>query len=67
MVAEVSVKGETLEVGAARPLFEVRPGGPGNLYDVTADGRRFLVNMAVEQQTSAPLTLVQNWTAELKR
>ena len=67
MVAEVSVKGETLEVGAARPLFEVRPGGPGNFYDVTADGQRFLVNMAVEQQTSAPLTLVQNWTAELKR
>jgi eukaryotic-like serine/threonine-protein kinase len=67
MVAEVSVKGETLEVGAARPLFEVRRGGPGNLYDVTADGQRFLVNMAVEQQTSAPLTLVQNWTAELKR
>jgi len=67
MVAEVNVRGETLEVGAARPLFEVRPGGPGNLYDVTSDGQRFLVNMAVEQQTSAPLTLVQNWRADLKQ
>jgi serine/threonine protein kinase/Tol biopolymer transport system component len=67
MVADVNVKGETLEVGAARPLFEVRPGGPGNLYDVTADGKRLLVNMAVEHQTSAPITLVFNWTADLKR
>ncbi|HMG35549.1 MAG TPA: protein kinase [Blastocatellia bacterium] len=67
MVAEVNVKGETLEVGAARPLFEIRPGGPGNVYDVTADGQRILVNMAVEQQTSAPITLVVNWTADLKR
>ena len=38
------------------PLFEIRPGGPGNIYDVSADGQRFLVNMAVEQQITAPLT-----------
>ena len=67
MVAEVNVKGETLEVGTQRLLFDVRPGGPGNVYDVTADGKRLLVNMAVEQQTSAPITLVINWAADLKR
>jgi len=48
-------------------VFEVRPGGPGNVYDVTADGQRFLVSMAQDQQISAPLTLVLNWTADLKR
>jgi hypothetical protein len=67
MVSEVKRNGEKLEVGTARPLFEVRPGGPGNLYDVTADGQRFLVNMAAEQQITAPLTLVVNWTADLKK
>ncbi|HJZ66619.1 MAG TPA: hypothetical protein VKF81_00625 [Blastocatellia bacterium] len=52
---------------ATRPVFEVRPGGPGNVYDVTADGQRFLVSMAQDQQISAPLTLVLNGTADLKR
>ena len=67
MVSEVNVKGETFEVGVTRPLFEIRPGGPGNVYDVTVDGQRFLVNAAVEQQITAPITLVLNWTADLKK
>ena len=67
IVSEVKVYEHTLEIGATRSLFEIRPGGPGNVYDVSADGQRFLVNMAVEQQITAPLTLVLNWTAELKK
>ncbi len=68
MAAEVNGQGATLEVGAVRALFEARRGGPGNVYDVTADGQRFLVNTAVEQKApSAPITLVINWTADLKR
>ena len=67
MVSEVHMKGETFEVGVTRPLFEIRPGGPGNIYDVTTDGQRFLVNAAVEQQMTAPITLVLNWTADLKK
>ena len=34
---------------------------------VTADGQRFLINAIVETQLAAPLTVVVNWTAELKR
>jgi serine/threonine protein kinase/Tol biopolymer transport system component len=67
MVSVVTVHGDTLEVGAAQPLFEIRPGGPGNTYDVTPDGQRFLVNTAVEQQITLPITLVLNWTADLKK
>jgi hypothetical protein len=67
MVSEVNVKGETFEVGATLPLFVIRVGGPGNVYDVTADGQRFLVNVAVEQQTTSPITLVLNWTTDLKK
>ena len=67
MAAEVNGKGATLEVGAVRTLFEIHRGGPGFVYDVTADGKRFLVNTALEQKESAPITLVINWTADLKR
>jgi len=41
--------------------------GGGYRYDVTADGQRFLINTAVEQRSAAPITLVTNWTADLKR
>jgi len=34
-------------------------------YDVTADGKRFLTTTLLENQRVSPLTLVQNWTAEL--
>ena len=36
-------------------------------YDVTADGRRFLVNRLVEQNAPSPVIVVMNWTAGLKR
>jgi hypothetical protein len=36
------------------------------MYDVARDGR-FLVNSVGEDRSAAPLTLVVNWTAELKR
>jgi len=67
MAAEVNGQGAMLEVGAQRALFEIRSGGRGAVYDVTADGQRFLVNTSVEQRESAPITLVINWTADLKR
>jgi Tol biopolymer transport system component len=67
MAAPVSGQGATFEVGAARPLFEVRPrSGFGYFYDVSPDGQRFLVNTMIEN-TSAPITLVVNWPALLKK
>ena len=38
-----------------------------DLYDVTADGQRFLVNTALEESAAAPITVVENWAAGLKR
>lgn len=38
MAAEVNGKGDTFEVGAVRPLFDIRRGGPGAVYD--SHGRR---------------------------
>jgi hypothetical protein len=37
-------------------------------YAVSPDGKRFLLNGAVSaQDAGTPLTLVTNWTAELKK
>jgi hypothetical protein len=36
-------------------------------FDVTPDGQRFLVNASDEGVASAPITLVVNWTAALKK
>jgi Tol biopolymer transport system component len=67
MAAVVSAHDATFQVGTTQPLFEIRPQRPGNIFDVTPDGQRFLVNTATQAQTSAPMTLVVNWPAELKK
>jgi len=36
-------------------------------FDVTADGQRFLINAVVETEPKAPLTVVVNWAAGVKR
>ena len=68
MVAAVNGQGSAFGVGAVRPLFDTRPGGPRSGYDVSADGQRFIVNTLAEEATSAlPITLVVNWPALLKK
>lgn len=67
MAAEVSMKGAEVEVGAVRPLFGPMPTGLGYQHDVSPDGQRFLVVTPNEQGAPEPLTLVQNWTAALKK
>src|SRR5262249_12255202 len=67
MAVEVNLKGTELEIGTARALFEVNVSqGAGYPYDATPDGQRFLIAMMPEQRGAAPITLVQNWTAEIK-
>ena len=71
-IMAVSVKtGDTFEAGIPRPLFRIDSvvgiySAGASEYDVTADGERFLVNMAVAEARSLPITVVVNWTAELK-
>jgi len=66
LMAEVNGQGRvgcrSVAAAVRRPSVRVRL-----CVRVTADGRRFLVNTAVEQKASAPITLVQNWTADFKR
>jgi hypothetical protein len=67
MAAEVAVKGGAVEVGQVRALFgPITTWGSGR-YDVSADGQRFLIVPVPEAKSSEPLTLIQNWTAGLKK
>ena len=55
-----------------RPLLSVHPeAGLGRMYDVSADGQRFLMiketSGADERPPSPRIVLVQNWFEELKR
>jgi Tol biopolymer transport system component/tRNA A-37 threonylcarbamoyl transferase component Bud32 len=66
MAAEVSINSGSIEVGAIRSLgIAVR--SATHRYDVSLDGQRFLVATPREQKSPVPLTLVQNWTALLKK
>lgn len=69
MTAPVTIKADVLEVGAVRPLF-----GPVSVtnniyrYDISADGQRSLVALPPQHEASTPsVTVVQNWTAGLKK
>jgi hypothetical protein len=69
--------GATFERGTPEKVFDApylvrQPGAPpGRMYDVSADGQRFLMiketNGADQRPPSARIILVQNWFEELKR
>ena len=55
------------EAGAVRELFRIDVADAlGYLYDVSPDGQRFLVNVRVGEPI-APITVVLNWMADLKK
>ncbi|MCA1603382.1 MAG: hypothetical protein LC776_17665 [Acidobacteria bacterium] len=71
MAVEVKKSDSTFEVGVPTPLFDLNiitifP-GLRNFYVATRDGQRFLVTSLLEESTSTPTVVVQNWTADLKR
>jgi serine/threonine protein kinase/Tol biopolymer transport system component len=67
MAAEVKTNGSGLDIGNAQLLFDAHSGFGGFAhYDVTPDGKRFIV-ATLGEAGSAPMNLVVNWTADLKR
>jgi eukaryotic-like serine/threonine-protein kinase len=65
MAAEVKETGSSFEVGASRPLFSALVPRIGAPYDVTPDGKRFIIVTAAQEE-NLPVTLVVNWPAKLK-
>jgi len=68
MAAQVS-SGENFKMDAPVSLFEFRSGTIQEFspYAVTADGQRFLINTIVDTEPNAPLTVVVNWAAGVKK
>ena len=66
----VDVKlGATFEAGVPKVLFGTRVPTLRNFrnhYAVSADGQRFLINSTIEETSSTPISVVVNWTAEVK-
>ena len=56
-----------MTIGKPQQLFQAdfAPGGLGPMYDVSADGTKFVI--ASRGDAANPLTLVLNWPALLKR
>jgi len=65
----VTLKGETPDFGRAAELF-VAPQplvGIASRFDATSDGKKFIVVRPNQLRETGSLTLVVNWTAELRR
>ena len=72
MAVELKEAGGSLQVASVRPLFEMfqtmyLTGAGVNQYDVTSDGNQFAVDAVMTNESPAPLRLVVNWTADLKK
>jgi Tol biopolymer transport system component len=65
---KLSPDGRSLETGTPpAALFPVRiaggplPGPYKQQYAVSSDGQRFLINLAVDEGATSPITLIYNW------
>jgi hypothetical protein len=72
MAVPVEAVGATWRTGSPVELFRGahfrhREGSLGRHYDVTPDGRRFLMLRSAVDARAPHFVMVQNWTAELRR
>lgn len=68
LAVDVNTPGNIAQMGSPHVLFH--PAGVQTQqgpYSVTADGRKFLINSGDVKEESQPLTLVQNWSAQLRK
>lgn len=67
--AAVDGRAGAFTVGTVTALFQTRARQPAVVpYDVSSDGQRFLiVEDAGDQQAVAPITLLTNWPALLRK
>jgi len=66
MAVDVKTNGAAFESGIPRRLFLASQIDNG--WDVTSDGKRFMLALPEVQQTGqVPITVVLNWQAQLKK
>ena len=65
---KVAAAGRTFTAGAPEKLFQTTAvTAPGSSYDVTADGKRFLINTTIPTGAPPSLVVVTNWPALIKK
>jgi Tol biopolymer transport system component len=71
MATETRIGENSVEAGPTQALLTISGSSPassaGYPYDVSADGQRILTSIPVGDGEIQPVTLVQNWTAALKK
>jgi len=71
MAVPVKSDGNNFEVGTPSSLFEANLAGltprSNGGYATTHDGKRFLINLPVEESKQPPAIVIENWTALLKK
>ena len=63
--AHVRESQREFRVLSSQPLFRLQLPGNVGFYDVTRDGKRFLVNTRTYKEQAAPLTVVTNWSSQI--
>jgi hypothetical protein len=58
---------ETLVAGSPKTLFSTGVISANQMYTVTKDGQRFLVNARLQAAAATPLTVIVNWTSTLQK
>jgi len=65
MSVRITPRGAKLDLGEPHALFRINLGYYIFPYDVSPDGKRFIVNTATPEN-AAPITLVENWQSDFK-
>ena len=76
MAADLDLKNAVPRIGIPEALFPVhlmlastanRLGSAWDPFDVSADGKRFLVNSPDQPQAAEPINVIVNWDIELQK
>ena len=68
MAVDIQQNGASLQLGAPHALFKASAvSNSSGTYTVSADGKKFVMNIVLPQSMSEPLTLITNWPADLKQ
>jgi hypothetical protein len=63
---QVRETAQEFRVLSSRPLFQIGLPNNAGFYDVTRDGKRFLVNIRTHREESDPLTVDTNWLSSVQ-
>jgi len=67
MAVPITLGQESVKLGSPQPLFRTSVIAPNtSSFDVSADGKRFVVDSTI-QSHNAPVAIIVNWTAVLKK